>query len=126
VDGAIVARPTQERGTRDDRDEGCDTRDPERASRQRFSEHDHAGRDRQCVRPESRDAGSRQRPAALKSELQRDEGESVAREQRRNERQVEAAGDGSLRADVTCGVEDTGGHAQTGSAAEEVGCRTGC
>ena len=63
--------PGQQRGAQNYGYEGCNTRNPERASGQRLSEDDHPGCDRERIRPQSRHAGSRQRTAPLESELQR-------------------------------------------------------
>ena len=122
----LGAGPGQQRRTHDYGGEGCDTCHAERASGQGISEDEHARRDRERVRPQSRKAGGCQCAAALETQLQRDEGEPVAGEQRGNERRVESAGDGRLGADVTRGIQDTGGHPETRSAVEEAGCGPRC
>src|SRR5437588_117416 len=75
---------------RDDGDEGEHAQHAERAVRQPLVEQRGTGDDRQGVRQERRHPGGRKGGAALEAELEGDEGEPVAREQRGDEREPAA------------------------------------
>src|SRR5438034_5613530 len=95
--------------------DGDEREHPERARspvRQPFVEERGAGDDRQGVRQQRRDPGGGERSAALEAELEGDEGEPVACEERRHERKPAAAAHRRLRPYVPRRVEEPRGRAE--------------
>jgi hypothetical protein len=121
--GARRAGPREERRSRDDGDERGDAAHAEQSAGERFAEDGHPRGDRQRVRPERGEPGRRERPAALEPELQCDERDPVADEQRRDEPEVEPTGDRRFRPDVARGVEDPGRRPESGGGAGPGGHR---
>ena len=126
----VLVAASQRNRSDDDRTKCEHAEGSEEAGRERLAVESEPGGDRQCIREQRRDTGGGEGAAALKAELERNEREPVASEDCRDHKEPNSSRDGSLRSNVTGGVEDAcrgaqarprGKHPSCGSCGESCG-----